>query len=108
MNTTANIFQPKPQQWGLRGDPELWKMLNEQFNSEDPPRTQEGFEDWLQKTFQALLSQGERQSAEIIYFPNFSQDGMSGGKIHVPWWQEKGLPILKSRFEAYLHSSANI
>jgi len=31
MNLVADLFDPEPEQWGLRGDPYLWREMKETF-----------------------------------------------------------------------------
>ena len=33
----SELFEPEPEQWGLRGDPYLWGEMKEYFSDKDTP-----------------------------------------------------------------------
>ena len=93
------VFKNKPNQWGLRGDPELWEKLRLKFQNTEVPTNSREFNTLLEEQFDSLINSGEKKSDGIIWFEEFSQNGMSGGSVSIVWWKETGLPLLKERFE---------
>ena len=96
------IFDNKPGQWGLRGDPELWDELSEKFKLFDDTKNEIEFNKKLDFEFNELLKKGQRMSSDVIRFENFSQLGMSGGSVSIEWWSNKGLPLLKELYSKTL------
>lgn len=99
MQTINDLFNAKPSQWGLRGDPYLWKELRNSLMEIESPLSQAAFEEALEHQFYHFIERhGKQTSEDIIWFEHFPQSGMSGGLISLKWWQETGLPFLKNRF----------
>ncbi len=96
---TMEIFKTKPEQWGLRGDPELWNRLSKKFENFDDPKNEIEFNKKLDFEFHELLKKGKRKS-DTVWFEDFSQSGMSGGQVYIKWWTNKGLPLLKERYSS--------
>lgn len=96
------LFNTKPKQWGLRGDSELWDELDARFEMFSDPKSQIEFNEKLEFEFNELLKDGKRISDDIIWFENFSQNGMSGGSISIEWWNNKGLPLIKKLYSKTL------
>ncbi len=97
------IFKSEPSGWGLRGDPEFWKQLGERFEKFDDPKNEIKFGKKLDFEFNELLKKGEKKSDDIIWFEEFSQQGMSGGSVSIVWWIKRGLPLLKERYAKTLY-----
>lgn len=43
----GSLFTPEPEQWGLRGDPYLWRALREALDETSIPSTDEGVDNLL-------------------------------------------------------------
>lgn len=92
----AEIFEDEPIQWGLRGDPFLWRELKGAFKEIDMPDTP-----------QELLALIEREYEESTGHPishqqhfgieRFRSHGMSSGGISPRFWVSNGIPLLVSR-----------
>ena len=99
-NRYTALFLPKPQQWGLRGDPFLWQELQRKCADFTPDMDIEAFERELDRVFEGILESGsETMSEDSLHFDSFPKSGLSGGLISLSWWLEKGLPLLKERYK---------
>jgi hypothetical protein len=93
-----DIFDNKPEQWGLRGDPEAWAELREKFKNFNNSKPEKEFNKKLDEEFKKLINKGKTKSQNMVWFENYSQHGMSGGFVSLDWWLEKGLPLLKDMY----------
>lgn len=48
------LFQPEPAQWGLRGDPFLWKAMEDSLRSTALPSTEAQCAALIEATFESL------------------------------------------------------
>lgn len=100
MNLIEEIFKDEPSQWGLRGDPYMWRELKNAFSDLTENLSQSGFEKELEKRFKSIMQQeGKQTSNKTVWFKKFPQLGMSGGTISLEWWKEMGLPLIKRRYK---------
>lgn len=98
-----DIFEITPGTWALRGDRHLWKELREKFKDFDYSRSVQEFSESLENEFSIIIKRGTiTKHPNILFIDHYPIDGMSGGHISVDWWQETGLPLLKSNY-AELH-----
>ena len=92
----ADIFEEEPIQWGLRGDPFLWRELKERFTEIELPDTPEQLLEFLEKEYEA--STGHSISYKKTFaVERFRSHGMSSGGINPEFWIKKGFPLLVSR-----------
>lgn len=97
MKTVGDLFQEKPGQWGLRGDPYLWQEMIDQFANTPLPPNKAELEQLLTQTFETLT--GQPLTAEkFIPVERFPRGGMSGGFVSPAFWRETAVPLLLSRF----------
>lgn len=99
-NSLSILFNPKPQTWGLRGDPFLWDELEHYFATVPLPCSKSQFVDLFEDQFQRLTNEqfkGNRNDA--IFVEKLSHGGMSNGQISIPFWEQEGLPLLLHRLE---------
>jgi hypothetical protein len=98
----GDLFERRPVQFGLRGDPHLWQALQSEFAETALP------EDWfelrrlLQEAIERRIGQALNEFADpaSVYIPEFDPGhGMSAGQVHLPWWVHTGIPIVLDRFE---------
>ena len=100
MNNSLEIFDKKPFQWGLRGDPHLWGELRTALEKEAVFIAKSDFENWLLGKFNDLISNGKEVAIEdALELEHYPKRGMSGGIISLKWWEETGLPILIQRYK---------
>jgi len=92
---TKYIFE-EPYNYGLRGDPYLWKDLKARYEYSDIMDL-EKFKELLISTFKE--NTGNLPIKEERYFvKHFNFGGMSSGYISADFWIEKGFPLLEERF----------
>jgi hypothetical protein len=100
-NSTEFIFSPPPQ-YGLRGDPLLWKWIRVRFES-NPTWSEESFQKMLLETF-TLLTDQIPEKGKNYFIQQIDTGGMSGGMICSDFWIDIGFPLLMSRFRKVLNS----
>jgi len=97
--TLASLFEDEPRQWGLRGDPHLWRDIQRTLSDAVFPDTEAQLTAALEQIFQELtgvpLSHGDP-----VYVERYSPDGMSGGFVSPKFWFETALPLLRARYRA--------
>ncbi|TLG76549.1 hypothetical protein [Culicoidibacter larvae] len=92
------LFYPEPQQWGLRGDPYLWRQLYMFF-------AEQGVPEYLAEFLEALFDAAEMLIGEPlhtgvnVHVADFSHGGMSSGQVCGDFWILKGLPLLLARYD---------
>jgi hypothetical protein len=103
MNTQQlrRIFQPPPEQWGLRGDPFLWKALRSGLRRADVATPSDAVAA-LRDSFRRHVGvdADDRTAPEAVYCEQFAHGGMSSGHVHIPTWRDELLPLLEDRIGA--------
>ena len=95
----ADLFELKPQQWGLRGDPFLWCEMAQHFCDTPFPSSPVQLTAALEEAFQLLTTKSILFSGSI-HIPMMNHGGMSSGHISTEFWRCKAIPLLLSRFKA--------
>ena len=94
------IFEEKPKQWGLRGDPYFWNHLKELAEQMDMISPDE-LEKWIKEEYRSLSGKAMTdQYMDFAVIEQFAHGGMSSGGVDNLWWIEEGIPLLKSRLAA--------
>ena len=97
MNSVGDLFKQEPEQWGLRGDPYLWRELKNELVSVALPSTPSELQWILENAFwnvtQVSLAFCDEASVE-----RYSHGGMSSGYISGEFWRERGFPLIVERF----------
>jgi hypothetical protein len=92
----SDLFEPAPDQWGLRGDLFLWIEMRQALCHVKIPETSDELAKILSAAFTALtckaIGEGRPFSVE-----RFSRGGMSGGSISCEFWREKFIPLMQQR-----------
>lgn len=100
MSNVSIIFTPEPDQWGLRGDPFLWQLLKEQYQTVELPYPPKALREEIFRIFADLT--GERPvSGKHYYAEQFAKThvGMSTGWLSGDFWQLTAIPLLTERLE---------
>lgn len=92
----GKYFDPEPDQWGLRGDPHLWRDMKLKTLKTIIPATSSEFEQFLLKLFKELTGEEPHKGKEF-YVKKYATYGMSKGFISSDFWLEKGFPLLLQR-----------
>ena len=90
------IFNERPIQWGLRGDPFLWDELKEHFCKKELPYSQDEFTNDFYRLFKEICGD-ELGTKEHTFVKRYAKIGMSAGQLSHAFWKENGLPLLLSR-----------
>lgn len=100
MNTSiSTLFSPEPAQWGLRGDPYLWREMADQFQGVPLPRSSREVASVLEEAFLKLTGYPVSYTRHLKVVRH-AHGGMSSGDIDTEFWRERGIPLLLSRFVA--------
>jgi len=95
--TIGELFEEEPVQWGLCGDPYLWREIRAHFSSTPLPPSIADLEKQIEQAF-FMLSGQPLSSPKHFYVEKFAHGGMSSGGISPEFWNERALPLLKARF----------
>ena len=98
MKTIGDLFQQKPGQWGLRGDPYLWQEMADHLAHTPLPQMVEQLEQLLTETFESLTGK-PISTEEFIPVERFPRGGMSGGMVSPEFWRETVVPLLLTRYQ---------
>jgi hypothetical protein len=88
----------EPQQWGLRGDPYLWREIRKRFLDYGVSKSLEDFDSELALQFQEMVGVPFTTNQENVFVDRYDKGGMSSGRISPEWWREIGIPLLRERF----------
>jgi hypothetical protein len=93
----AQLFEEEPWQWGMRGDPHLWREMKGTLGSAVYPNTEEQLVALLEQAYEQLTAL-PLTHPEPIYVERYNHGGMSGGYVSPQFWLEKAIPLLRARY----------
>lgn len=97
-NNMSFLFDEKPNNWGLRGDPYFWEYLKEVFsNCSYKIKYKELKKIILDEHLKLTGIKLTRKS--VGRCDKFAHGGMSSGLISGKFWIEDALPLLKQRIK---------
>lgn len=96
-NNLARLFETGPRQWGLRGDPHLWREMQSWLAARDYPPSEAALMSLLEQTYHDLVGAPVTDSTPI-FVERYSHGGMSSGYVSPKFWIETGFPLLCSRY----------
>jgi hypothetical protein len=103
MKQVADLFDPEPEQWGLRGDPWVWRALRDHLGESYLPPSVGEVEAMLYTAFDRIVAVDlATETAPAIYREEFAHGGMSSGHIHLETWRAELLPLLIDRADRIL------
>jgi len=94
--TVGQLFEDEPTQWGLRGDPHLWRAMRAQLSSTPLPSLASDLVEQIEQAFQRLTGH-PLSTSTTFHLREFSHGGMSSGAISPEFWREEALPLLRAR-----------
>ena len=94
--SVADLFEHKPQNWGLRGDPYLWEDMKQSFSSIMLPVSTEVFIEKFRDEFEKITGMPLTQDCRPLV-PEYSDGGMSAGQVRGRFWLDVALPLLLER-----------
>ena len=92
----ADIFEKEPTQWGLRGDPLLWRELKSRLKRIEMPDTPGKLKQALETEFESCTGHSIKER-EVFTIERFKSHGMSSGSISPTFWNDVAFPLLVSR-----------
>lgn len=96
--SVADLFEHKPQNWGLRGDPYLWEDMKQSFSSIMLPVSTEVFIEKFRDEFEKITGMPLTQDCRPLV-PEYSDGGMSAGQVSGRFWLDVALPLLLERLK---------
>lgn len=96
--TVASLFEKEPIQWGLRGDPHLWREMRLQFDRTPLPATADELAALIESAFGSLTGHSISESRPF-FVERFSHGGMSSGYVSPEFWRDKAIPLFRARFD---------
>ena len=93
----GELFEDEPTQWGLRGDPYLWREFRAYFENAPMPRSAALLEEEIALAF-LLVTGRPMSSPDAFSVDSLAHGGMSSGGISPEFWREKLLPLLRERY----------
>lgn len=101
-HTMNHLFVPEPAEWGLRGDPYLWRELRTRGRRVPLPKTAEAVTHLLDKMLSEVLEQEWEglRGQENVFHPSLAHGGMSSGHVHISTWRNRLVPLLIARAKA--------
>jgi hypothetical protein len=97
-NKKSEIVFQEPGQYGLRGDPYLWKELKVIYENSDI-KTIDEFIELIYSSFEKIT--GNKPELNKIYgVSRYRFGGMSSGSVHCSFWIEKGFPLLIKQYKS--------
>jgi O-acetyl-ADP-ribose deacetylase (regulator of RNase III) len=97
--TIGSLFDRGVIQWGLRGDPYLWRELRAQFAETPLPPDWFTLRSTVAAAAEAIIEAPLRAGEEPVHIAAFDPGhGMSAGAVDRSWWVRTGIPILLDRF----------
>lgn len=93
----SKYFDPEPIQWGLHGDPHLWREMKQKTASTNIPVTANEMEKLLHRLFKELVGEAP-QKGKFIYVKKYETVGMSKGMICSDFWLDTGFSLLIQRY----------
>ena len=98
MKQVADLFDPEPEQWGLRGDPYVWQALRDHLGESYLPPSLGEVEAMLYTAFDRLVAVDlATETSTSVYREQFAHGGMSSGQVHLETWRAVLLPLLIDR-----------
>jgi hypothetical protein len=98
----AALFEESPRQWGMRGDPHLWRDLASRVGELPLPETEAELAALLELWFERLAGV-PLTAKDPVFLEQYAHGGMTSGYVNPPWWLETGLPFLRGRYRTLSH-----
>ena len=97
--TMAVLFDPEPEQWGLRGDPYAWRALRKHLAKVAFPDNPNEAKVVLRAGFDEVVGVAlyARDCPDKVERPNWDHGDMSGGFVDLQGWRTKLMPLLEER-----------
>ena len=99
VGTIADLFEPEPATWGLRGDPYLWRSMRTMLAKRVLPSSEHDLVEILRSSFRWLTGNDPQdQTTDRIYREELARGGMSSGQVDLEVWRNVLIPLLVERW----------
>ncbi|ACU75034.1 hypothetical protein Caci_6180 [Catenulispora acidiphila DSM 44928] len=99
VGTIADLFDPEPATWGLRGDPYVWRSLRTMLAKRVLPTSERDLVEILRSSFRWTTGNDlQDQTTDRIYREELARGGMSSGQVDLEIWRNVLLPLLVERW----------
>jgi hypothetical protein len=97
---TDPLFETGPHQWGLRGDPHLWRELQAALARRPKPETAPELAALIAHELRRLIGVDVMTTTDNeVRIERYPSAGMSGGFVSPPTWRDRIVPMLTERFQ---------
>lgn len=93
----GDLFAVEPIQWGLRGDPFLWRDMREHLKHTPMPQTDGEFANQIKEVFKSLTGHHFDETKPFC-LKKYAHGGMSSGMVSPEFWQGPGIRLLRERY----------
>ena len=97
MVTVGGLFDRGPMNWGLRGDPHLWRELRTTLATTPLPDSEPALRTLLAAAFARAVGQ-PLATAGNEYVERLAHGGMSSGHVCGAHWRDTLIPLLCERW----------
>jgi hypothetical protein len=96
MRSWAEAFGDEPWQWGLRGDPYVWREMARRLTGSPAPSDAEDARARLLRCFADVVGVelSDPDLPEAVHRPELAHGGMSSGQVHLHGWRDRLVPLL--------------
>lgn len=101
MTDFGDLFEREPLSWGLRGDPQLWKLMRERFRGVPLPESVEELYNQIKGVFVEVTGESMHVQYEKknIYVPSLATgSSMSDGSISRDFWGMVAVALIVDRW----------
>ena len=92
--TFDELLSKEPDQWGLRGDPYLWREMRDYLAGQSVPSRDVEVYEAVAAAFQALTGKS-MESYGHVYVERFAHGGMSSGYVDPEFWRTDAQRFLR-------------
>ena len=92
------IFERKPEQWGLRGDPYLWDEMRDLFVGDSLDISIRDLANQICECYENAVGEPLTYNSKV-YVERFAHGGMSSGYVSGEFWICSGIPFLIDNFK---------
>ena len=94
--TMADLFEPAPTQWGLRGDLFLWIEMRQALSHLAIPEGNGAVASLLSNMYEAMVARSVH-SDDHVFIPRLARGGMSSGMVDPEFWRRTFIPMMEQR-----------
>lgn len=98
----ADLFDPAPAAWGLRGDLFLWLEMRQVLCHVAIPENLTNLGGIIKAAFQALTGSLLKNNDDTVFVSSLDRGGMSSGGVSGEFWVDQFIPLIENRAE-WLH-----